>query len=53
MIESPATRHATSKGARIRKVFAASLVLALAACGNEAVSPGLPPLPKLDTSTLR
>lgn len=37
---------------RTRGVFAAGLLLALAACGNESVSPALPPLPKLDTITV-
>lgn len=39
-------------GVRIRAVLAASLALALAACGNEPVSQALPPLPKLDTITV-
>ncbi len=52
VIEGPATHHTTSMGVRIRTVLAASLVLALAACGNEPASPELQPLPKLDTITL-
>ena len=52
VIEGLATHPTTSMGVRIRTVLAASLVLALAACGNEPVSLGLPPLPKLDTITV-
>lgn len=37
---------------RTRGLFAAGLLLALAACGNESASPALPPLPKLDTITV-
>lgn len=53
MIGARATRRMTSTGLRIRMVLVASLALVLAACGNEPVSPVLPPLPKLDTITVQ
>lgn len=38
---------------RMRTILAASLVLALAACGGEPATPAPPPLPRLDTFTLQ
>ena len=37
----------------MRTILAASLLLALAACGSEPAAPILPPLPQLDTITLQ
>ena len=37
----------------MRPILAASLLLALAACGGEPAAPGLPPLPRLATITLQ